>query len=149
MNRREFCKRAALLAAGAAALPAQIDAFEALYEVNTRQFGNRTDIIAVRDISFGFTGTPCDLMATVVFSRGETELLWFPINYRGMLRWVSLPDCPLLTTRGDFRWTIKASGTAEEERYVRETFQGTICYLSMDGLIRTDKLTGQGHLLGS
>lgn len=104
MNRREFVKYLALLAAGAAAMPAQIAAYERLYNANMPDAGS--GLISVREFFCGFQGTPRDCVALVTVGHGSTKAMPFAMNTRSFLRWVAAPDTPLLVKAEEFYWTV-------------------------------------------
>ena len=121
MNRREFVKYLALLAAGANALPAQVDAYEKMYDLNTRQF-NKGKIVSIKEFTIGFK-EPCDKHIRVSIVNKERELWSIFLNQRATFRYVTMPDCPLLTTEG-FHIASKPQCS------------GTIHYIDMDGIIQ-------------
>ena len=135
MNRREFCRYLALTAAGAAALPGQVEAFEYLYDVNTRQFDGHGDIIKVYDMGLGFTGTPRDQSVTITFFDGRDQLLLNTMNHRACCRYIAPADCPLLTTVSRLRWTVEPCRFAHE-------FSGMMRYVDMSRRIHNVAING-------
>lgn len=165
MTRREFVKHLALLAAGAMAMPAQIAAFERTYDVNSRIFGERTDLLAVSEFSFGFEGVPQDLMAVVSFIRRSngtdltngTDLIRIVMNYRSNYRWIPQPDAPLLSTVADLQWDIDggpyawAPNSLDNQRslteILRQDFAGTLRFTDQEGLIHSLPIDGRRRRL--
>lgn len=146
MNRREFCQHLALLAAGAAAMPAQIAAFEQLYEVNTRQFGRERGIVSIKGFTFGFDGPPCDLAACVTFFDGDRVLQPFVLNTRGMMHMGIVPDCPMFATRDRLRWEVSDSAGFYDGLggcYASDHLNGFIRYIDMDGVIHNVPINGK------
>lgn len=154
MTRREFVHHLALLAAGAAALPAQIAAFEQLYDVNSRIFGERSDLLSVSEIAFGFEGVPQDLAAVVSLMRRSSgrDMIRIPLNYRSCYRWIAPPDCPLLSTVEDLQWNVEGSGawsTPGEDltAFLRRHFTGTLRFTDQEGLIHNLPIDGHRRRL--
>jgi hypothetical protein len=139
MNRREFCQHLALLAAGAAALPAQVAAFERLYDVNTRKLAHGS-IISIHNLVFGFNGSPCDETALVTFFDGDRPLMPFALNTRSSMHFGVTPDCPMLSTEEGFRWEIQSS--YPNSRYVYNHFTGGVRYIDMEGVIHNVPING-------
>lgn len=144
MNRREFVKHLALLAAGAAALPSQVAAFERLYEANTSgPLATSTSLLSVNDIVIGFGGTPRDAAAVVRFFNGESAPLAFPLNTRATIRWIPAPDCPFLTSRDRFRWSVDDVYGRWTREEIAATLTGSIRYTDMDGVIQNAAIDGR------
>lgn len=137
MNRRDFCKHLALLAAGAAALPQQIAAFERVFDINTRPLGER-DLISVEDIAFGFLN-PGDAAFLVQFLCADRVLYQVPINKRATFRTLPNPQCPMLATLSDFRWVV----TEGSQQYPgAHDFIGSVRLTDQDGRIHTAPIEG-------
>lgn len=143
MTRRDWCKYMALLAAGASALPAQIAAYERLYDVNTVQLGE-TGLVALRDLVIGFRN-PCDVSMHIrIFDRSRV-LFNFALNKRATFRWVPSPECPKLANGRQVRWQFQASG--EENDHHAYDLEATLEYVDQASLIHTVVLSGpEGHL---
>ncbi len=143
-SRRKFVQTMALLAAGASALPAQIEAYHALYDANTPSEGEFNDeTILVRDILFGFAGEPRDEAHDIRFQSGEKILIQLALNHRATLRWVATPEQPLIVQRSTFQWRVSPSApdwagsihyTAPDLRIHRVPFYG-----SMGSLVEAER----------
>ena len=146
MIRREFVKHLALLAAGAAALPSQIAAFEQLYEANTRSFGERSDLIFIRDMIFGFDGVPGDVATRVSLLRGDQTLFQIALNKRATFRWVGVPELPLISPVKDLHWDIQTFA-GEYLSVVRDEFVGTLGFLDQQDQVHTLTINGRQRRL--
>jgi len=105
MDRRAFIRGIACLAAGTAALPEQIDAFERYYEVNTPP---GTPLAGLDEVCIGGIASKSMPVAFEI-CRGDQRLLHFGINlFGGMLRWAALPDQKIIITKPNLRWRITA-----------------------------------------
>lgn len=147
MNRREFVQHLALLAAGASALPAQLKAFEHLYEVNTRPFGDRaTGIVSIHDFALGFGGTPQDTAAVVRLMDRRRCLLSYALNRRSNMRIAVPPDCPVLALASDVSWSVDSGNSTEwgieQTARLREDFSGHLRFTDQDGLIHGIEIDG-------
>lgn len=106
MERRNFVKFLALLAAGAAAKPEQIFAFEQYYEANT-PFGE--GLVAVDEINvagLSWTATPvlCDFLV-----KDKIRLPLAFNGFGGIMHWKAGPDQKIITAISDFSWNIRAT----------------------------------------
>jgi hypothetical protein len=148
MTRREFGKYLALLAAGASALPAQLQAFETLYETNLPQ--KTTGLIHVSDLTFGFRN-PRDSAVLVAWKFGPNRELPFVVNYRTFTRYVTTPDLPILSTVEDFAWGIYEGGfldaPSDESWQVQHDFMGSIAFTDQEGKIHQFGIDGQRRTL--
>lgn len=139
MNRREFAKHLALLAAGAAALPAQLSAFERLYDINTKPLGD-TDLVSIEDIALGFS-EPGDYAHFINIYNDQSVLYSFALNQRATFRYLPAPTAPMLATHRGVRWTTESYPAQS-----RIPIMGTIRYIDQSGMIRTcliDKADGR------
>ncbi len=146
MTRREFGKYLALLAAGASALPAQLQAFERLYEVNLPQAA--TGLIQVNDFWVGFR-SPKDLAVRFLLTLGKRREIPFVLNYRASLRYVSPMDAPLLTTLEDLAWDLDATEREPGDRtdIARAEFEGALRVTDQDGRIHDLGIDGKRRRL--
>ncbi len=145
LTRPEFCTHLALLAAGAAALPQQIQAFVRIYDVNTAPLGE-SGLIAVEDIMFGFGGVPSDITYSVQFRQGEKVIFQVALNRRASYRWVPTPQAPMLTTERDFNWRVTPHHIippVDDERNSAEDFEGTVRFVDQDSRIRVARIAGE------
>lgn len=137
MNRRDFCKTAAILAAGAAAMPSQIAAFEQLFDVNSRHLGNVADLIRINEIYLGGTAR-VSRVVLVDFYDDERLLHLLSFNgFGGIVRLVMLPDAPMFSTRSRFRWRISDDG---DVRTWTNAFRGTVTYTDSDLVVHTEEM---------
>lgn len=89
-NRRDFVKWLALIAAGAAAQPDQIRAFEEYYDANTpRQFSS---LIAVDEILVSGMSTSSLPVDFIVYRKDHMELSFSVNLFGGIIRWVPAPN---------------------------------------------------------
>jgi hypothetical protein len=100
-NRREFVKFLALLAAGAAAKPDQIEAFERYYEANTPQGDN---LVAVDEIWLSGMAQQSEPVAVEFYKKGSVVLPLGINCFGGMCRWQAAPDQKIIVNRPDFSW---------------------------------------------
>ena len=141
LTRREFCTHLTLLAAGAAALPQQVKAFEMLYDINTAPLGE-SGLISVEDLIFGFGGIPCDRTLDVQFRNGHDSLFHVAINKRASFRWVPTPQAPMLARYSDFNWRVITAVEPDEVRNDAYDFIGTIRFIDQSGRVRTAEIVG-------
>ncbi len=146
ISRRSFCRTMALLAAGAAALPEQVDAYERLFLANTPSglgFRAGKRIALIQDFICGFAGNPHDRVMEIELLRGGTPILFLPLNYRASFRWVAVPNTPVVAFVSDVRWNIRglshsgedeflAPDASSEAQVAAETFKGTLIYTTED-----------------
>jgi hypothetical protein len=133
MNRREFIQHLALIAAGAAAMPAQLAAFERLYEINTPKVA--TGIIRIDDMYLFFGGEPRDA-AAVIKLRGSATVLPIGLNTRATFRYVPPPDSPFLTTVDDCQWMVTG-----------QYRDGSHCHFDLGGFLRFTDQNGRLHTI--
>lgn len=141
MNRRKFVSFLALLAAGAAARPEQIAAFEKYYDANTPWL---TDggLIAVDELYIGGIATRSVPMTWKVYCSTNCVLNLGFNAFGGVLRWVAAPDQKLVTVPADFNWSLKASEGFDADPY--SVIQGHILYIDQDGFRHSHILPGSG-----
>lgn len=146
MTRREFVQYLALLAAGASALPKQIAAFEQVYEINTKPFGE-TGLLNIVDLVVGFAGQPQDETLSITFDRGKQQILTFALNRRGHFRWAALPQAPIVTSEQDFRWRVKSHapdyGFQDHQQQARQDFRCGITAIDQEGLVHALTVNGE------
>lgn len=146
MNRRKFVSFLALLAAGAAARPEQIAAFEKYYDANTPWL---TDggLIAVDEFYIGGLATRSMPMHWQIFRSTDCQLNLGFNAFGGIVRWVAAPDQKIITVPADFNWVLKTRDSIEDPYTVIE---GHILYIDQDGFRHTHVLPGdgQGRLIG-
>ena len=111
ISRREFCRRMALIAAGASAVPEQIDAFELLFQANTPQIPDMSGIYLIKEFSFGFAGRPRDEVLEVALLSNDQPVFELAINYRASFRWVVAPDTPVVEELDGLRWNVERAAT--------------------------------------
>lgn len=137
-NRREFIRFLALLAAGTAALPQQIEAFEKYYAANTPLTDG--ELIAIDLIRFSGMATK-SLPILCNFYRNDQEQMSFGLNlFGGIMQWIAAPDAKIVTFTEDFYWDLKPQGDFEPEFLV-----GSISYIDSKYVrknIRVTKLRG-------
>jgi hypothetical protein len=157
MERREFIRHLALLAAGVAALPEQILAFERLYTVNAPPAHVTKGLIAVKDVYLGgLAERSTPVIADFFTTKGQPNIRLALNLFGGVVRWVGAPDCPLrVASFEEFHWEITMM-TPREEPLSGQDVTGHVMYLDQDGLIHTElinvpcgSLSGRGSPLTS
>jgi hypothetical protein len=134
-NRRDFVKWLALTAAGMAALPQQIEAFEKYYEANTPELVKPGALVAVDEIMLSGMAT-ASLPVAFKFYRMDYEALNFGVNlFGGLLRWVATPDQKLITYEEDFYWDMHP-GLGFEEQMHMGCLIGEVGYIDSVTLVR-------------
>jgi hypothetical protein len=129
----------ALLAAGTASRPEQIEAFEHYYNANTPLIGG--PFVAVDEISISglaITSTPL----RVRFHRMEAFELAAGLNaFGGVYVWRAGPDGKIVTEPNDFRWEMKCEYThidggeyVIDDEWVRQNLDGHIRYINQNGI---------------
>lgn len=121
MNRRDFVKSLALLAAGASALPAQIAVFEQYYEANTPKISG--PLIAMDEIIISGMAGRSARVHVQVFGNGELRLNLGLNAFGGVLFWRAAPDSKIVTSQ--LGWSI----TCPDEGFDVSMLQGGISYL--------------------
>jgi hypothetical protein len=140
MDKREFIKSLALLAAGISALPAQVEAFERYYTANTPTSAPAGQLIAIDQIVVSGMATR-SMPAFCKFYTSDQCVLPFGVNlFGGMVLWKAGADQKIITTKSAFRWRISGSTDA-----VRSSdFVGSISYID-DGLVRRTHEIGRAE----
>src|SRR4030095_7014978 len=106
MNRRDFIKHLALLAAGAAALPDQILAFEKSIELNAIDKIDKGLIFIDDIILSGMSGHSFPLYASI-FTNDKPDLNFGLNLFGGIFRWVAVPGHSLRVTIPEkFIWEL-------------------------------------------
>lgn len=103
-TRRDFIQQLALLAAGAAALPTQVAAFEQYYNANTPLRGD--DFIAIDEISLSGLAYVSTRLK-VEFWQGDQQILAPSYNaFGGTYFWRASPDGKIIARPGDITWKM-------------------------------------------
>lgn len=105
-SRRDFIRNIALVAIGTAALPEQINALEAIFEVNTPKLPS--GLIAIDEIYLGgFASRSSPTMFE--FLKENNSILNLGMNlFGGVVRWVATPEGRIFTREQDFSLNIFA-----------------------------------------
>ena len=105
MNRRDFVHFLAVLCAGAAAMPQQLEVFEKYYEANTPLIG--TDFVAVDEI--WMSGNAIGSLPVICeFYKNDHCVLPTGLNlFGGIFRWQAAPDQKIVMGKADFFWDIR------------------------------------------
>ena len=136
-TRRDFIKYLALIAAGAAALPQQIEAFEKYYEANT-PFGD--ELVAIDEVFLSGVATKSTPIWFELYRNDRMVSKWGMNTFGGILRWTAMPDQKIIASRPDIFWRITAP-----KHFDLAEFSGQISYV--DGsykrrLVNMQSLTG-------
>ncbi len=127
MNRRDFVKSLALLAAGAAALPEQIAAFERYYEVNTPK--TALPLLAFDELSISGMATR-SVRVFVKFFDGDQVVLPAALNaFGGQYFWRGAPDNKIVTSK--LRWEITSPDVNDKDALLT-MICGGVSYLDQD-----------------
>ncbi len=133
MDRREFVKFLALLAAGATAAPEQIEAFRHYYNMNTPN--TAAPLVAVDEV---FISGMADRALPVTFDillRGPPEQIKLALGlnaFGGCVRWCAMGDQKIVAADTDFMWRLaRADGG---DRLEPKNFHGHISYVDQDGI---------------
>ncbi len=129
MDRRQFVKSLALLAAGAAALPEQIDVFERYYEANTPK--TALPLLAVDEVSISGMATRSTRVAVDFFAGDELKLRAGLNAFGGIYFWRSPPDGKIVTPK--LRWVMTSPDVGGED--LLSMVHSSISYLDQ-GLVR-------------
>jgi hypothetical protein len=158
MDRREFVKFLALLAAGAAAKPEQIAAFERYYDINSPSF--LTGLVAVDEVMLHGLATSSLVLKMDIMT---PEPLNLAINaYGGIVRWVAAPDQKIVCRASDFTWDIyrgepkslddpkseDQTHHIESDEWLLARFTGHVSYIDQTGRRRNRPLTTLSGSLG-
>jgi hypothetical protein len=101
MDRHEFVRWLAVIAAGAAALPEQIAAFERYYEVNTPQVAE--GLVSIDEIfisGMATKSTPC------LIEIADPKMKFGVNLFGGILRWVAMPNGKIIRPAHLFTWRL-------------------------------------------
>jgi hypothetical protein len=141
MDRRDFIKHLALLAAGAAALPEQVLAFERHYTLNAM---GATGLAAVdRFMICGLATSQRAVEFNIMLGNStySRPCMSMGINlFGGVLSWAALPDEKLVGPAEDIGWSISAPGCEDNESWLKGTFKGFISYIDQSGFRRNREL---------
>ena len=142
-NRREFVKFIALLAAGAAALPQQIEAYTKYYDANTPLTGG--PFIAMDEVWMSGLATKSTRVRMTLFHQDRSEYTWSFNAFGGVVRWVAAPDMKLVAIEKDLKWRLELFDGRPDYRagddWVRQTMNGYISYIDDMGRRRQMTLT--------
>ena len=128
MDRREFVKFIALLAAGAAAAPEQVEAYTHYFETNTPLVPS--GLVCVDEIIIGGTANK-STVAHVQLFHDEEPVLNFAVNlFGGWVRWLAAPQQMIMAVAGDLKLEID-----------KPQFQGQMMYIDQLGKRRTKVIT--------
>ena len=144
MTRREFIRNLALIAAGATALPEQIDALEQFYERNAP--AGLTTLLAVDSI---FIGGIAPISTPLIFDLmlGNQMKLRFPWNaFGGVMQWSAMPDQRILAAPGDLRWNVRGPMYKYENHVSPEYIEGYIGFIDPNGIRQSLPLTMSGEV---
>ena len=146
MTRRDFVKHLALLAAGAAALPAQVAAFERYYDINMPRVGG-DDLLAVDEIylsGYASRSMPVGLQVT----HADRLLLNLGFNaFGGIILWRAQADSKLLVRESVLRLDLAGYGNdaGADPVFLANHVGGHISFLRQDGVRETLPLRGARH----
>lgn len=150
MLRRDFIKMLALLAAGAAAKPEQIAAFEKYYDINSPTC--EEPFVAIDDISIsGLAVTNSPL--SIIFTNKVEPVITTGMNaFGGIYVWRAAPDGKIVIVPDDFRWRMQLLNAGRFEtpsdQWMSSHFQGHIRYIDQSGVRRTQLITkAEGKLI--
>jgi hypothetical protein len=129
MDRRDFIRGIAVLCAGAAALPEQIDFFEKYYTANAPA-GELT--AAVDELLLSGTATKSMPVHFRLYRPGSDELSRALINvgcnlFGGMMRWAAMPDQKIIVGKAGLRWRLQVP-----DDFTFDHFLGQISYVDTD-----------------
>lgn len=134
-ERDNFVKYLALLAAGEAAKPEQIAAFERYYDRNSPA---TFPLVAVDEIFICGHASRSTRVAIDIL-KGSDVVQCLSINaFGGILRWVATPDQKIVSAPTDFRWNItfpdRAPADLEWNQRQMQFIRGHISYIDDTGL---------------
>jgi hypothetical protein len=119
-----------LIAAGTAALPQQIEAFEKYYEANTPLLADR--LIAVDEIILS-GNAPYSLPVMCNFGCNDRIVMPVGVNlFGGIMRWSAMADQKIIVAEADFFWDIKHGAPKDDNpnaEFDFRTFSGQISYV--------------------
>jgi hypothetical protein len=144
MDRREFVRFLALTAAGAAALPEQIGAFERYYDLNAAKADN--GLVAVDEVFISGLAPRSLRLKIDIMHLDEIKLPLGLNAFGGIVRWASAPDQKIVVPGHELEWRINVIDEAPDFDAMRY-LTGHISYIDQDGL-RMNKLltTLRGNL---
>ncbi len=124
MNRRDFVKFLALTAAGAAALPQQIAAFESYYEANTPQTSE--ELLAVDEIWASGMASCSTVVKMIFFPEAQSGGMTLGMNaFGGMIRWAAMPDQKIIIRKRHLTWDISGNSNPS-------ILEGHVSYIGQD-----------------
>jgi len=146
MDRREFVKFIALIAAGAAAGPPQIAAFTQYYEVNTPKILRVP--AAVDEVWISGVDTRSSRVG-FYFYRGEERVQQFWLNcFGGVIRWVAHPEGKIIGEPRALRWKLEALDEHIHLPDVGSYLRGQISWIDADGKRHYTDLDREAGALG-
>ena len=139
-SRRDFIKFIALVAAGAAARPEQIEAFEAYYEANTPIADDLIpdNLVAVDEIFLSGTAIRSMPILCEFYRNDHTVLKWGLNIYGGIIHWIAAPDQKIIAGAADFYWRIRS---ATDDLLDFSTVNGQISYVGQDKVRKYIQIT--------
>jgi len=148
MDRRDFIKFIAAMCAGAAAMPAQLEAFEHYYFVNAPKTAG--SLIAIDEILISGIATRSFPVTLKLFRTNEYLMDCSCNLFGGIMRWYAGPDQKILIHPRDFRWEFVAHNDRDDRNLlalnVETLLTGHISYIEQSGLRQTIPLTQSGNL---
>ena len=137
MSRRDFIKYLALIAAGAGALPRQIEAFERYYEANTPPIADGEELACADEIWIcGLATRSLRVGFRLSYAQGSMRL---GLNaFGGMLRWVAQPDAKVISKPQDFHWQFEFIDPIEPRDDMQFPISGWLSYFGSKDLVRRE-----------
>lgn len=136
MNRREFIKHIACMAAGASALPEQLQAFEAYYLRNTPLMGEPFicfDEMTAIGLATGSAPVRIDILD------GDNHVLTGGLNaFGGVYYWRAFQDQKIMMPLRQARWKM-SHHFDYDDAWVNRYLNASVSYIDQDG-IRVRKL---------
>lgn len=138
MTRSEFCiALAELHAGGGDASKRQLETWRALFDINSRQFGEVKDLVLVQDIYMGGLAT-ISTPLTVELKRTDQQWLRIGFNaFGGVVRWCRAPET------ASFACTSTLNIAVSDEKgqpVVDPPFKGHVMYMDQNLVQHTDSI---------
>jgi len=132
MNRRDFVKYMALIAAGTAAQSEQIAAYLTYYEANIPQ--TTLPLAAIDEIFIGGKASHSVRATFQLLIQDEGPTLSFSLNlYGGIVRWVAAPDGKIVRARDEVGWHFQQfPGDLHEGEKLSGLMDGYISFVDQD-----------------
>lgn len=142
MNRREFIKHIALMAAGASALPEQLQAFEAYFLRNTPLLGE--PFICFDELTVAGLAEKSAPVRIAIFD-GDNNVLSGGLNaFGGAYYWRGFQDQKIMMSLRQARWKIEGCYSGFDDHWVKTFLAASVSYIDQDG-IRVRKLIHAGE----